>query len=564
MKPKDLISLVCAYDSILLKKEITTNIWKELETRIDVLKTDISFLNNANIIHNLDQLVKDDAKTLLSYWCSLNYNQQNDEHRNWLNLNPEKKEEMLYGDAKDYIRKELNDPKIIDIADRVLRYGQLTNKFSIFWENYLNYYKNNKEKAYRDKLLDSWSDLFVVLVAPVKQQDNIYHLRTLGLKPKYKIGETVYSHLDGDAYNSFFSYINAEMNDIQCCDYRQFKNAGVRSLNSAYFNNLDDLLSIGDHPAALLCGCRSGIQFQVRSDEKIVGMVMIYFPLYGLWEIFNLNKYGFLLGHNNLSDSEKAYCSLLKNELTKDNDFIRFAKLITTPVKFDKKPDEYSIVNHLSYISSKPWHKIYNTFSSHIPENIQNLLRSLTNNDFDTNTYSEIASWFWKMCFEAEATDKDQSDSVATNVLGTESEILSYYNKWEKTSTSLVVENCIKKILVTEKNINDTAEILKNSLWKLLYYVCEKLNFEFGKWLPSAYEILDPDTNLLVVDLFRFSIAIHIMEGGVIHFDYVMLDKQYSNRIPINALFSNLNNENSIEGLINQIKENIENQKMDI
>lgn len=88
---------------------------------------------------------------------------------------------------------------------------------------------------------------------------------------------------------------------------------GIRSLNCSYFNQVKSLSSCGDHPAALLFGCRSGAQFQILDVDteanKIAGIVAIYCPFYNLWHHFSVtdNNSMFINSHIANDDAFKKY-----------------------------------------------------------------------------------------------------------------------------------------------------------------------------------------------------------------------------------------------------------------
>lgn len=560
---EDIINIVCAYDAIALKNDLTKKIWHELESRINSQTIRIDELKP-----KLRELIKSDAKTLRAYWCTLNYSQQQKEKDRWGDLIIDKSDWSLYLDAKQYIREELFDKNLIKIADSVLRYNKLFKKLNIFLGKYTEY-KN--DKSLLQSLLESWSDLFVVLVSPVIKTNNIYNLRTMNLNPNFNINEKLFSHLDETAYKNFYSHVDDEMEDIQCCDYRPFPNAGIRSLNCTYFNHLSQLISSGDHPAALLCGCRSGVQYQVRAsspnDDQIIGMVTIYFPFYGLWNLFGIKKFGFLFGQKDFTGSDKAYSDFLKNISREDlkEDDLNFAKMLLYNVE---TTNYKSIVTNLSFLSSESWKDTADKLAEDPPESIKESLEKIKTDYFDDSSVESIVEWYRKCTKIGDITAAQEEIKKIERDKKNKQKIERYKDTWTTAVNNLFKQQTFIGFFNTENNKQQATKELKEEFWKLFHRSCSQSQYDQWKSSHCEYIEIAEKKVSVIIDLFCFKITIFINNDGIIELLLIKSIRNSSKELPVNKLLSSFRENESKMDLYEKIntaffiKERSENEQV--
>ena len=193
------------------------------------------------------------------------------------------------------------------------------------------------------------------------------------------------------------------MQDVNTCDYREDMQGGIRSLNCSYFNHLRELSTRGDHPAALLFGCRSGIQYQILSGDgekhRIVGMVAVYFPFYHFWENFSVSGEGSLVNEADPDKTDDAYHRYWTdgfNTIDETDNKLYLAKCLAAPLCKDEECKD--IVDHLTCMSSL-WPKIpAHVLTKGVPQNVREVLQDLATGPFDPEKVLELTQWFEREC----------------------------------------------------------------------------------------------------------------------------------------------------------------------
>lgn len=559
----DLVGVVCALEALKLKNKLSLKLWQGLKSENKIEKL-VEKLDPEYFTDHLSKLIELDSGTLRSYWCSLNLSQQKSENTKWKQLEVE--ESDIEGEVKKFIKKNLYDDRLISIAEKVLRYSKLLDKISDFWEKYQNHKKAENIKNEKE-LYASWSDLFVVLVSPVTEEDGNYQLRTMNLNHEFNINEKIYSHMDKSARETFFKYVNTQMEEIRCCDYRDFKNAGIRSLNCTYFNNLDQLKSCGDHPAALLCGCRSGLQYQVinNKENKIIGMVTIYFPLYDLWENFNLEEFGFLFGESRDS-AEDIYMGFLRKEQVDnkvDSNRLRIAKLLINHEETYYK----NVITSLAFLSSESWSRLKTRTMKAIPPKIKLVINNLKNmGSFNIDDYEEIIIWF-----------RGYLKTIDLNTCGVKTEI----NTIDDCVSQIKIDNHRKKWIdlfnetmkkeknhtniynhfSEDKDIDNFENQVKNDLFEKLKYIFIELNhIEEFKIRPPKFQFMNENLDC-IIDLFCFKIFINTSQACEI---FIKTTAIFKNKLEISkcAISENLSSI-SIENYSTKILDSLQLTEVD-
>ena len=404
---KDLIALICATDAFCLRKSITNKLWECIESKIDInnpLK-ELWWLSPEGFHESLHMMLEEDAQTLRICWRALNHSQQQLETKWCSGLGADENDSNLNDKVEDAVSLLIRDRHLSAITNNVIRLSSLVESITQFWQACRAYFEGEERTpSQKELLLKYFAELFAVLVMPVTKNNGNYHLYTLCPNPKYKGIHRLHATTDMAAYEKFYSYASGQMLDIVCSDYREDMQSGIRSLNCIYFNHLKMLSTCGDHPAALLFGCRSGAQFQIlansSSQHNIVGMVAVYFPLYGLWDkIFSLSNSGPLMGKANFNDADEEYRKFWDTEdYVGDirNAGINLATKLLAPVRQDADCKE--VVSHLSFLS-KYWDKIQLFPKQNpLPSSVSNALNLLENSEFNPETTRPVIDWFEALC----------------------------------------------------------------------------------------------------------------------------------------------------------------------
>lgn len=280
------ISLICALDAYRLRVPTMEALWTSSSFRQEKLH---ALLRADGLRTLIDVTTREDVKVLRSYWLGLGMKTQKCEVEQWTGVKPKGNwcprrvnsgstnarglpEEDWGSEKREDIRSALgqriHERQLKEIGERLVRAGELYGRLEGWAQN--------------QNTLEVLGDVVAMAVVPVSSRaaDETYaHL--LCLKPGvFKWAWRWHGTMDKVAYEHFYEYAET-LERIRCDDYRDISNGGLRTLNPYVFNTLNVLKSTGDHPAALLLGCRSGAQYPVLGhDGRIVGVIALYVPIY--------------------------------------------------------------------------------------------------------------------------------------------------------------------------------------------------------------------------------------------------------------------------------------------
>jgi len=416
----DVLSLVCARDAFLLRQRLSEPLWecvrKYLKVTPDNWSEKLSWLNPESVFTaGFHELISRDVDNLWRYW------------RNWKSLSDqsiEKKESWSIGlspdtqdaDLRSRTCKELGDllrnkSQIAGIANLSLRYSVLRKNMQTFWiacGNYFGSSDKQPEGNFEQELLEKWGNLFTVLVIPVCKESDAYFLRMLCPDPRYKGIHTIRATTDEAAYKAFYDYVaeNALANYKCDEDVLARLSGGIRSLNCYVFNDLGILTSVGDHPAALLWGCRSGAQYQVRLDtgakHSIIGMIAVYAPLYDFFKYCGFPQVGgSLMEIKSVRKTNSQYIKLWSDRLNgaqNNKERQPLSRVLIEPFCNLSDEEINKLLDHITLISLR-WDKI---FERTLPQDVKSLVNDLDKHCLDYIQPCPLDAWIGELCRDPE------------------------------------------------------------------------------------------------------------------------------------------------------------------
>lgn len=392
-----IIQIVLARDAISLQNRITKILLEEIMNKQDgdeIIKRSFS---RPGFVEKFKSMVKEDLKALHLYW--VNHGSETKISGKFNKLKDEEKDITIGG----ILESELNsikDSKFKIFCKKVLRYNILYQNIKSFYESYLQYQENYDNDNF-NKLLYFWSKLFAVLICPVvhNQSEPNLHLYIMCVAPEYKPYDTIYTNMDKHAYNIFHSYVKTGSNlwNTPCEDYRKYMLWGIRSLNCIYFNRLSALESTIDHAVALLCGFRSGIQFQILSPQNnIIGIVAVYTPIYDFWNIFDVEGNGSLMREDDYVEADNKYSRFLqdvKDNKEFNNNEDKLTKYFVQPLLKTPENEQY---DHLSTLSSS-WVTICTNIDEKLhplPTEIEISIKKMEKKGINEESAKVVVDWF--------------------------------------------------------------------------------------------------------------------------------------------------------------------------
>ena len=546
--PKKVISLICATDAFLLRNRIAWNLWYELEKRVKDGKVRIEDIDPRTDQYKYNEFIEADTSVIRSYWCSLNdFLKRMDFKENFKNkLEPDNENDFLYYEVSQAIENQLYSKGAREIAHIVLRYSKLfkmLDDFNVLYKQYLE----KKDNRSFEKLMDAWSDFFVVLVSPVNSSEGKFRLFTMNLDPSYQIVKKLYAHMDTKAYKCFYQYVRTKVTDIDCRDYRQYINAGIRSLNCAYFNNLNSLISCGDHPAALLCGCRSGVQYQVRAKingvDQIIGMVTVYFPIYNFWSLFGVQEDGSLMEKNNFAETDESFIKLLseKEDTVANKDLLRLIKILVEPFIGSNDKHGRSIINNLTILSSISWANIEKKINESYSDEVNKLISRVVSGDLSDKNLEMLVRWYHDVCSKVNDGFHGKLKSVDSEDINSnyDTKMALAQKNWP-----IIVNDEFKKPILKDfyNDIYERAkliELISSALLIECMFFAEKLKFKYNNWKgPQCYCNRNKDNNkrILIFELIFWYGSIEFDENNKVIFMQIGFDDNEDQKIDISGL----------------------------
>lgn len=491
----DVLTLICAADALLLRAELTRILWDSFEYTIKTSNsTDvIAGYSPVNFDGRLKTLVPQDVDVLLAFWRALNTTQQTMEAKRWsaaLQVVKSPYDEEVHKIVQD----SFGDIDLQKMAERVLRYADLRGNLVDFYSAYTAYEQSGWDTAQKAVLLNEWANLFAALVIPITYTNGIPHLRTLCLPYHYKGIHTLHATTDALAYKAFYKYARHELGNINCKDFREDPKGGIRSLNNLYFNNLKTLSSCGDHPAALLLGCRSGVQCQVLWSEdgqtRVIGMFALYFPFYEFWKKFSIDQAdGMLLPAATTTDCDLEYAQLWNSGFTTDVPGPMWLTNIIVSALQDK---QINVVDHLNTISCK-WSDIQARVKVHgLPKEVTQALAQIRKSGVSSINTMPLTQWIESWSQEDEHSVLESAVQMPPCTL-----VHASLDAWRDRVRTTLEQDVLGAIIGGAVNIHKLNSYFADELWHMLHPIafttckgqlgqCAKNDFLFDEFNPVA------------------------------------------------------------------------------
>ena len=301
---RDVVSLILSADAERLRHHIAQALWdyasNEPTEYFEQLRDGQFWLKH------YEALVKEDAATLKKHWLSRDDSEREEASQKWGGLAPEGNDSSLRASIDRLVRSVITTKELRDIASRVLRYETLRA------------FTEDLGKKPLD-VLEQWENLLSVIVAPVTvagAESPEHHLHILCPRPDLCSLQDLHATADDGAYAYFYKYVYDNLEDYTCVEERGMPYSGIRSLNCSLFRRERELDSEDDYPAALLGGCRSGVQFPIllpSDGYRMIGMAAIYFPHYDYFLQFHkIRETGFMVPAKKGMSLDDSYRDLWK------------------------------------------------------------------------------------------------------------------------------------------------------------------------------------------------------------------------------------------------------------
>lgn len=395
VSPYEFLSLVCARYAYVVRRATTRLLLDHIIQRNPTDPASVlGLLEPSRFVESINDTVKRDSASLLKCWRALNASQQNAEYQRWHALEPNICGRGIHGTVENVCEQTFYSRKLREIAENVLRFGTAVDNMEHFWGALSTWQDHPKDAGAQAQLYDTWADLFSIIVWPVEPAQRDAHvLHALCVPGQYKRVNNLIASTDEEAYGAFAGYVSDEMQTVWTGDYREDVHGGIRSLHCYYFNDLSSLSSCGDNPAALVIGCRSGVQYQIRSyvePRQIIGVVAMYIPVYDFFaRMFGLRQAGLLID----SDGEYAELWSRGNVRGGRDDRKKVASLLIAPFRADQQNGCHAIVRQLSRLTAS-WRTIEARVGTHSLDTVASeAIRVLKTEGFSATRAAQLEAW---------------------------------------------------------------------------------------------------------------------------------------------------------------------------